>query len=379
MNGKSKAVAGTVIGGRTTPDLARYTVTMAAFRFGLIFWGGVFLVSGALRGAAGTEPIIAMLGGKLLRSVLGWLISVGIAVVLFQLHERKKARSNGLSLPLLVVASFILSLLAAPLLPVLRHGIEVLSLWPAPAVFEWSELRVDIAVGAALFFGWSCLFVTLLYSFEIHDRERRLNAMREEALAAQMRALRYQVNPHFLFNTLNSVAGLIEEGDSARASKMLMALSDFLRTTLSIDPMHDVPLSHELALQSGYLAIERERFPDRMAVEIDVQESARDALVPSLILQPLIENAIKHGVDATKGRVEISLFARREADRLHLVVENDMPTEPASGAKPPGMGVGLRNVAERLRTRFADNSGFSSGEVAPGRYRVAIDLPWRLA
>lgn len=360
-------------------DPAECTVTQAAFRFGLIYWGGVFLVSAALRAAGVSEPVLAMLGGKLVRSVLCWLISVGIAAVLFQLHERYKVRSNGASLPLLVVASFILSLVGAPLLPLLRHGLQLASQWPAPMIFESSEFRVDLAVGAALFFGWSCLFVTLLYSFEIHDRERRLNAMREEALGAQMRALRYQVNPHFLFNTLNSVAGLIEEGDSTRAGKMLMALSDFLRTTLSIDPMHDVPLSHELALQSGYLAIERERFPDRMAVEIDVPEAARDALVPSLILQPLIENAIKHGVNAAKGRVHIALTARREADRLHLMVENDMPTETAGGAKPPGMGVGLRNVAERLRTRFADNSGFSSGEVRPGRYRVAIDLPWRLA
>ncbi len=354
------------------------TVRQAAIRFGLIFWGGVFIVSSTLWGLVGTDPIVSVLG-KLVRYFLCLLISAGIAALLFRLHEKSKARSLEASLPLLVVASFILSLVAAPFWPLLRHGIHAVSIWPQPVVIDWAEFRTDIAVGAALFFGWSCLFTTLLFSFEIHEREVRLAAMREEALAAQMRALRYQVNPHFLFNTLNSLAGLIEEGDNTRAGRMVFALADFLRTTLSLDPLHDVPLAQELAVQSGYLAIERERFSDRMALSIDMPEDVGEALVPSLILQPLIENAIKHGVNATTGQVEIALRARREEDRLHLIVENDMPRHAAPGPRLPGMGMGLRNVAERLRTRFQDNSGFSSGPVAPGRFRVSIDLPWRLA
>ncbi len=160
---------------------------------------------------------------------------------------------------------------------------------------------------------------------------------------------------------------------------MVLSLSTFMRTTLSLDPMHDVPLAEELALQEEYLGIEHERFSDRMSFTIDMPEDLRGALVPSLILQPLVENAIKHGVSATAGEVKIAVKADRQADRLYITVENDMPLGGSGSSRSPGMGVGLRNVSERLRVRFRGDSQFSSGSVGPGRYRAVIDLPWRLA
>jgi hypothetical protein len=228
----------------------------------------------------------------------------------------------------------------------------------------------------ATYFGWSCLFLTLLYSFDVRDRERRLAAVREEALSAQMRALRYQVNPHFLFNTLNSIAGLIEEGSATRAERMVLSLSTFLRTTLTLDPMHDVPLADEFALQEEYLEIEHQRFSDRMTFHISMPPEVEKALVPSLILQPLIENAVKHGVGQLTGKASISLSAKREADRLKLWIENDMPDQISTrGLK--GMGIGLKNVAERLRARFQDDSLFSAGPARKGLYRATLDIPWR--
>lgn len=234
----------------------------------------------------------------------------------------------------------------------------------------------DLFMCWVAFFGWSCVFLTLLFSLDVRDRERRLAAVREEALSAQMRALRYQINPHFLFNTLNSIAGLIEEGSATRAEQMVLSLSTFLRTTLTLDPFHDVRLSEELTLQEEYLEIEHQRFSDRMSFHIDMPDDVRHALVPSLILQPLIENAIKHGVGAMAGQVSIWLSARREADRLQVVVENNMPVEMV-GPKPPGMGVGLKNVAGRLRARFQSDWQFTAGPAAPGVYRAALDMPWR--
>lgn len=353
-------------------------IRQAAIRFGLIYWVGVFIFSSILWGIVGTDPIESAIG-KLLHYALCSVITAGISALLFRLHEKLvETRSPENALPLLVGASFILSLAAAPAWATLGYAVYTLCVWPQLAVFDWKDFGYDTAYGAALFFGWSCLFITLVFGFELHDRELRLAAVREEALTAQMRALRYQVNPHFLFNTLNSIAGLIEEGSASRAERMVLSLSTFLRTTLSLDPMHDVPLADELALQEEYLGIERERFSDRMAFSIDMPEDVRGALVPSLILQPLIENAIKHGVGATVGKVEIALRARREADRLQVTVENDMPLGD-DHKQPTGMGVGLRNVAERLHARFQGDSEFSSGPVAPGRYRASIDLPWRLA
>jgi len=288
-------------------------------------------------------------------------------------------RSRNLSFMQKAFLCFLMTAVAAPVYTAIDFLNYTICQYPKPVSFDPVYSGYTLIEGASMLFGWSCLFIALLYNFEVRERERRLAAVREEALTAQMRALRYQVNPHFLFNTLNSIAGLIEEGASARAERMILSLSTFLRTTLSLDPMHDVPLEDELTLQEEYLAIERERFSDRMVFSIEMSEEARGALVPSLILQPLIENAIKHGVGAATGRVEISLKAHRNADRLQVTVENDMPHSDGESFRPPGMGVGLRNVAERVHARFRGNGRFSSGPVAPGRYRAVIDLPWRLA
>ena len=137
-------------------------------------------------------------------------------------------------------------------------------------------------------------------------------------------------------------------------------------------------VAQELALQVEYLDIERERFSDRMAVMIDVPEAVRDALVPSLILQPLVENAVKHGVGATAGPVEIVLRARREAERLCISIENDIQADDGRPVRP-GAGIGQRNVAERVRARFQADGRFHAGHITPTRYCASLELPLRFA
>lgn len=359
-------------------------IRQAQTRFGLIYWGGAFFSSTILYAlkadhSLGYAQHALYLVEKFLRYGSGWLCTAAISFILLKINGWATRRGpSESSLPVFIIASFFISLAAAPVWAGLSYAAQAVYPLPQLAPYDWNSFINDTALGAALFFGWSCLFISLIFSFELHDRGLRLAAAREEALSAQMRALRYQVNPHFLFNTLNSIAGLIEEGSATQAERMVLSLSTFLRTTLSLDPMHDVPLADEISLQEEYLEIERERFSDRMAFSIDMTEDVHRALVPSLILQPLIENAIKHGVGATAGKVEILLRAERDADRLRVTVENDMPLD-AGEKKPDGMGVGLRNVADRLHTRFQGDGQFSSGAIAPGRYRAAIDLPWRLA
>ncbi|BBE72129.1 sensor histidine kinase [Oharaeibacter diazotrophicus] len=340
----------------------------AALGLGLVYWAGVFVSSSFLWGLAGTDPITSA-PGKLAYMALCSGVTTVIALVLM--------RVTTLSFPAKAALCFVLAHLAGPVGVAINFGIYVVCVWPQPVVFDLHAAALDMVDTTAGFFGWACLFMALLYSFEVRDRERRLAAVREEALAAQMRALRYQVNPHFLFNTLNSIAGLVEEGAAERAGRMVMSLSTFLRTTLAVDPFDDVPLADEIALQAGYLAIERERFSDRLRLGVDAPPDLMDALVPSLILQPLVENAVKHGVGATAGSVEIALAARRSAGRLQLIVENDMPAAPCDA--PPGIGLGLRNVADRLAARFPGDAAFSAGPVAPGRWRAVVDLPWRAA
>ncbi|WP_296595691.1 sensor histidine kinase [Phenylobacterium sp.] len=317
----------------------------------------------------GVEPF-HLVGYKLILYGLSAVITFGMSVLLF--------RARGMSFLQKAVACTLLAVGGAPLFAVIDYAIGVICLYPKPLAYDPLNFGYAMIYGGAAFLGWSCLFVAMLYSFEVVDRERRLAAVREEALAAQMRALRYQVNPHFLFNTLNSIGGLIEEGAGGRAERMLLSLSTFLRATLALDPMQDVSLSQEMALQTEYLDVERERFSDRMSVKIDVPEEVREALVPSLILQPLVENAVKHGVGATVGPVEILLQARRIGERLHLSIENDMPVEGAQVARP-GAGIGQRNVAERIDARFQGAARFDAGRGGPGRYRASLELPLRFA
>ena len=223
--------------------------------------------------------------------------------------------------------------------------------------FSLMDNIMDLFMCWAMFFGWSSAFLTLCTALMSETGNANWQQFGKK-LSAQMKALRYRVNPHFLFNTLNSIAGLIEENAATRAQRMVLSLSTFMRTTLTLDPMQDVPLADEIALQQEYLAVEHERFSDRMTFSIDVPEEVQGALVPSLILQPLVENALKHGVGATSGPVEITLKANREDDHLHITIENDIPLGDPEENRRPGAGVGLQNVSERLRVRFQEMASF---------------------
>ncbi len=355
-------------------DLGAYRAPLgpmaaATLRLSAIFWPVVFAGDCALTVMMGVNPLL-LLGQKLMLYGLAALLTSGMALLLFRVRH--------LPFSWKAAACALLAVAGAPLFALIDYGTNRFCAESKAAAFDPVNFGYALLYGGAIYLGWSSLFVAMLYSFDVIDRERRLAAAREAALAAQMRALRYQVNPHFLFNTLNSIGGLIEEGAGARAERMVQSLSRFLRATLALDPMQDVPLAHELALQAEYLEIERERFIDRMVLKIDVPEEIGGALVPSLILQPLIENALKHGVGAKTGAVEILLTARRVDDRLRVSIENDMPAEDEAVAQP-GAGIGQRNVAARIKARFQDAASFDAGCAGAGRYRASLDLPLRFA
>ncbi len=344
------------------------SVRRASFRLGAIYWTGVFLTSSLLWGVVGTPPL-ASAGPKLVLFSFAGLLTFAMSRLLLRLR--------GASLGAKAALCFLMSIVAAPLYCLVDHAIYLHVVQPPPEPFDWKDFGYNLIYGTSLFFGWSCLFVALIYNFEVIDRERRLHALREEALAAQMRALRYQINPHFLFNTLNAIAGLIEEGAASQAERMVLSLSGFLRTTLTLDPMADVSLAQEIALQLSYLDIERERFSDRMHVRVDVPAELGDIMVPTLILQPLVENAVKHGVGSLPGRVALLIRASEASGTLSLTVENDhLPERPG---KRPGTGIGLRNVRERLQTRFGAAARCDAGPVSAGRFRAVVQFPSRRA
>jgi two-component system LytT family sensor kinase len=235
-------------------------------------------------------------------------------------------------------------------------------------------LILDGAVGWYFFIAaWAVLYVALSYAARSRQAERSIATYRAEAQSAQLRALRYQINPHFLFNTLNSLSTLVMRNRNDEADRMIMNLSTFFRTSLTSNPTEDVALSDEIRMQRLYLDIEQIRFPERLMVDVDVPADLENARVPSLILQPVVENAIKHGVARTTAPVMIAIKARANNGSLHLSVENDANGSPEASRN--GSGVGLNNVCERLTTRFNGSAACSYGPRPGGGFRVELTMP----
>jgi len=255
--------------------------------------------------------------------------------------------------------------------------------WPkANELDPMKRLRyaLDTSVVWLFFFiAWSAFYLANQAQAEALGAQRRLADAESAAQAAQVRALRYQVNPHFLFNTLNSLSSLVMTGRSDRAETMLLALSTFFRTSLSLDPSADVTLAEEIDLQRLYLDIEKARFPDRLHVEIDVPQELEQARLPALLLQPIVENAIKYGVSKSRKAVVIRIEARAMLDgRMLLEISNRLKhggKDELPAATHEGTGLGLSNVCQRLEARWGNRANCRYGALNGGGYKVSLTMP----
>jgi LytS/YehU family sensor histidine kinase len=228
--------------------------------------------------------------------------------------------------------------------------------------------------GYFFFIAWGALFLALSYAAAVRAAEREAASYRAAARDAELRALRYQVNPHFLFNTLNSLSTLILKDNREEAEKMILNLATFFRTSLTADPTEDVLLAEEIRLQRLYLDIEAVRFPERLIVNMTIPPSLLTACVPCLILQPLVENAIKYGVSRSRRTVTVSITAREDSHGLVLTVEDDGdPLE--DGEATGGTGVGLKNVTNRLKARFGEDASCRYGPLSNGGFGVTLFMP----
>ncbi|MGH6786603.1 MAG: sensor histidine kinase [Novosphingobium sp.] len=238
---------------------------------------------------------------------------------------------------------------------------------------RWRQLT-DIALGRYfLLLAWAALYLALVNAEQARAAERREGEFRRAAKAAELRSLRYQVNPHFLFNTLNSLSALVMTGKAEAAETMIQTLSSFYRRSLSDDPSADVTLGEEIALQQRYLAIEAVRFPERLRAEFAIPQALEGLLVPGMILQPLVENSVKYAVSLSSRAVTLSIAAREEYGRLVLTVDDDGPGAPAGPR--PGLGIGLANVRDRLAARFGIEASLTSGPREEGGWRTVVRLP----
>lgn len=223
---------------------------------------------------------------------------------------------------------------------------------------------------------WVIVAVSQAFDYYRRYRERELHAseLEKHLVQAKLQALQMQLNPHFLFNTLHSISSLMHK-DVEAADRMIMRLSDLLRAALDSADTQEVSLRKELELLQLYLGIEQIRFGDRLSVKLEVEADALEAQVPNLILQPLVENAIRHGIEprARPGRIE--LHARRQADALTLEVCDNGNGIPAD--KPAREGVGLSNTRTRLRELYGDAHRFELGSRPEGGLLIEITIPYR--
>jgi hypothetical protein len=212
-------------------------------------------------------------------------------------------------------------------------------------------------------------------SKESAERQRVVTRL----VQSELDTLKLQLNPHFLFNALNSAMALIST-DPAAAERMVSELSDFLRLVLSTSSEQEVPLERELGLLDRYVAIQRVRFQDRLTVTCNIEEDVRDALVPSLLLQPLVENAIRHGISPRAGAGHVQVTARRVGDKLSITILDDGVGVRArrSRVRSRGTGLGLTNTTTRLIHLYGDSHEFESGPRDDGGYAVRITIPFRL-
>jgi hypothetical protein len=349
------------------------------------------------------------------RSASGWREAVTITASLWlfvliiylpQIIDRH--RGAGWSSVVLDVATILLSMLLALALfalfqrtlawPLPRRGAALAAGVACAAVFQtafdllytgwiattvetaWSRLPRDLSRASVTVFNYACVFGVNVALFQLlHARRheeaqaRQLAEARSAAQQAQLAALRFQLNPHFLFNTLNAISAMIVTGRNAEAEAMTDKLSSFLRASLASDPMELVPLQQELSLIEDYLDIEAIRFGTRLACEIDCRDDACEVRIPSFLLQPLVENAIKYGVAPSREPVVIRVIGRRNGDVLTVTV-SDNGRAAGAAATPGGAGVGLDNIRRRLRALYGDAAELRAGPADHG-FEAAIRLP----
>lgn len=244
--------------------------------------------------------------------------------------------------------------------------------------FRWADVITATPSGWFSLMAWVAFYFGIKHYQALEEKHRQLVATEILAKEAQLQALRYQLQPHFLFNTMNAISTLVLSDQPRAATEMIGRLANLLRDTLDAPDIHEVPLSDELAVTEEYLAIEAVRFGERLVVHWDLDPAVADVLVPRLILQPLVENAVRHGIARRQHGGFILIKTQHLGDHLAITIENEAPDESAAllldGVVRAG-GVGVQNVRKRLEQTYGSAGSMHTTMNARGHYEVALTLP----
>ena len=323
----------------------------------------------------GMFPLRYMAVSKGMLMVMGFLISLGLRYVYRPLIRRGTPLL--VLLVVAVVASYVASVVWTAADNVFDYPVTLTLGVREPAPRGPIRPFYGAVYNAFTMLAWSVLYIGIRYYAALQaERERSLKA---EAAAhqAQLEALRYQINPHFLFNALNAVSTLVTERRNDEASRMLARVSDFLRLTLTAPVRDEVALADEVDYVRQYLEIERVRFGERLRTEFDLAPDTWEAAVPAFVLQPLIENAVRHAIAPRESGGAITLEAHRSGEMLHVSIVDD---GPGVRDEPQGNGtgrIGLTNTRDRLRQLYGDRGRLQLVSVPGGGTRATIEIPFR--
>jgi len=334
-------------------------------------WAGAFLLRASSTIANG-QPLSSLIP-VMISTVSGYSVTLLIAVIFRFLQRQRPIITWGASIVTVVMAAALVAFIDAWVFSTQNRGSDTAGLQLFLGAFYLS---------ITLLGAWSALYYAINFYLTVEEQADQLLRLENQASSAQLAMLRYQLNPHFLFNTLNSISTLVLLKQTDRANAMLSRLSSFLRYTLINEPTAQVTIEQEIETLKLYLEIEKMRFEDRLRPVFNIDPAVAQARLPSLLLQPLVENAIKYAVTPKEEGAEISVTAQPAGENVRIVVSDTGPGLNEGLTRPntpscAGTGVGLANIRDRLIQAFGERQSFETRST-PGGFSVSIEMPLNL-
>lgn len=331
-------------------------------------WAGAVILRAA-SGIAQGQPV-SFLVPILISAVTGYSITLLLSVVYRFLIDQRPFITWSLTFVSVSLATLGYAYLDVWVLQTIRDGVD-----ETPFAQLW---LAAIYINSVLLAAWSALYYAINYFVRAEEQADQMMRLEAQATSAQLTMLRYQLNPHFLFNTLNSISTLVLLKQTEQANAMLSRLSSFLRFTLINEAAAKVPLTQEVETLKLYLDIEKMRFEDRLRTCFTIESSVENALVPSLLLQPLVENAIKYAVTPKEEGADISVTAQLVGQRVRITVSDTGPgLQPGQQDQSLSTGVGMANTRERLLQAYGEDQRFEHYVKADGGFEVLLELPYQ--
>ena len=335
-------------------------------------WSGYLLLRGV--SSISNGPQLDVVVPVIVEAIVGYCLTLLLSTLYGSYRRMKRVPGVILSIATLLAATLLYAVIDAFTFSFLKEASPGLSL---------TLVVGSVFLNFTVLAGWSALYFGINFYLIVEQQIDEMQLLEMQASSAQLAMLRYQLNPHFLFNTLNSISTLVLLKQTERANAMLSRLSSFLRYTLANEPTAHVTVSQEVETLKLYLEIEKMRFEERLRPVFEVDPRVERARLPSLLLQPLVENAIKYAVTPQEEGAEICVAVRLAGERVRIAVSDTGPglrdaTRPPTLPAALSTGVGLANIRERLVQAYGPNHRFETRSTPAGGFSVEIEIPFQL-